>query len=98
MKTPIEIMARGMLAATIECYSTVDDFADELGHRPERSLSMLSDAGIVALEAAGYVIVHPDQMTEGMLDAFRNEPHPAYSKCIAAALRAVPKWSKGSEG
>lgn len=48
---------------------------------------------VAAIEVAGFVIIHPDRVTEGMLDAFRNEPLPAYSKCIAAALRAAPKWS-----
>lgn len=104
MKTPIEIMARGMLAATIECYSTVDDFADELGHRPERSLSMLSDAGIVALEAAGYRLLSAEGVTEEMLRAgiiaftSTKSDGKELTAAIAASLRAAPKWSKGSEG
>lgn len=101
MKTPIEIMARGMLAATIECYSTVDDFADELGHRPERSLSMLSDAGIVALEAAGYRLLSAEGVTDEMflaIDAINNTiERDEFNAMWRAILAAAPLFGKGSE-
>ena len=55
------------------------------------------------LEAAGYVIVDPDNVTEKMDLAFdaANDPSNPFrtrSELITAALRAAPKWSKGSEG
>lgn len=76
MKTPVEIM----LFAMSERHS---------GTRSEAE-AIVSDQ-IAALEAAGYVIVHPDQVTEGM-----NSVQGA-SFSIDAFLRAAHQWSKGSE-
>lgn len=68
---------------------------------------------IAALEAAGFVIVHPDHVTEEIREAFRdaeimplrgaggqsfeNYDRGAFANGWKAALRAAPKWTKGSE-
>ena len=58
-------------------------------------------AVICALEAAGYVIARPDQaMTrEAMSKAtVAWQQTGEIETMFAAALRAAPKWTKGSEG
>lgn len=67
-------------------------------------------AQIAALESAGYVIAHPDQVTEEVAQAafdvvariFRDEgcePNiEDLRKAIVSALRAAPQLTKGNEG
>lgn len=56
---------------------------------------------IAAIEAAGFVIVDPERVTEGMVAAAEDDVFCELSPTreeIASALRAAPKWSKGNEG
>lgn len=89
MKTPVEI-AEGRLQ---KCREVVGDIDDITGYDI-----------IAAIEAAGCVIVHPDQVTEEMVDAgvigFSSTKNygKELTSAIIAALRSAPKWSKGNEG
>lgn len=98
---PVEIMARVMM---------IDP--DEDGG-PGTDLLYRAQASIAALESAGFVIVHPDQVTEGMREGAyggimyggREGPiradvlrQEANLAAFRKMLRAAPKWSKGSEG
>ena len=78
MKTPIEIVRETLCR-----------------HGAKSLISASLDADIVAsLEAAGYAIANPDQVTEEMtFAARRRDPR----KAIAGALRAAPKWTKGKQ-
>lgn len=99
MKTPAEIMAR---AAADDRYArNTDEYRDAYWSMNSKALIAAERVRIAALEAAGYRIVHPDQVTGRMVDAgylktvvLREERHEA----IQRALRAAPKWTKGNEG
>lgn len=71
-------------------------------HGAASLISAELDADIVkAIEAAGYVIAHPDQVTEGMARSFvvaqtLDKPwNQLLPDQISAALRAAPQWTKG---
>lgn len=87
MKTPVEILRQAIMDGKLKL---------RMKSAPEQS--------IAALEAAGFVIAHPDQVTEGMVHAgiiafaSTKSDGKELTAAIAAALRAAPKWSKGSEG
>lgn len=64
-------------------------------HDLDMTDALYAKAIVRKLEAAGYVIVDPDQVTDEMIFAARRR-NPRIG--ISAALRAAPKWTKGSEG
>lgn len=82
MSDPIEIMARAATPISREDLSEESWLSDDELHRMMR-------VAITALEASGWRLVHPDQVTEEMFEAFKN------SDChddIEAAIRAAPTY------
>lgn len=92
MKTPVDTPKEIIAEALADAHDI--DMTDDL----------YAEAILRKLEAAGYVIVDPDNVTEEMVRAFivgqtLNKPWEQNVKDqISAALRAAPQWSKGSEG
>lgn len=92
--TPVEIMKRAIHFSRMGG----DDDGHPLHPSDEYDCIIMATAAIAALEAAGWKLVHPEKVTEAMLDAlcaeYRDDDCEKLSP-LRKAIAAAPLHGKG---